>query len=1066
MPDGISNCIESLTTPEQWEAGQQLFVSGGVLDAQFTSRSVEARIANERFAFERVSVAFRSGHLLCHCTCSHRTHYCCHIIALLLYIAKENPELLNSLPMLHGNEAVASGEGVPRPSSGSSVSIEALRDYLSSQAPQAALSLFCPNGIPQLTLARQRLVMHASLMCRNVVYAQGNIRKLVENGEAAGDMRISDFDPQAQQVMRFLLQFAHFDQKELYIESEACADLFHCLRGSSILKTPAGTVEFNLVPLQIQFSVSMKDAEHASVLPCMLVPERGILTRGPLSFVAGRAGYWIGRELEYWWFPGIIPFNWLRMFIQGQPLTLSTQELSRLSQLCDARRFPGKVRLSENAELAGITVGNLRPVITLDWDSKGLVGDLQFDYGGKRIEVGGENIILAGGTFVRRDTAAEEDTIAFLREAGFTQSDDSWHRIRLTDKQRIWDFIQVTSPALSPKWLMFWTPQVRLNSMATADARLTIQAGEEGNGWFETLCELKAADGTSIPFALALEAIRNDDDYIRLPSGAIARLPEALFNIIRTLTKRASERHDNRFNIKRYHAVALVDMISPYWSGPRPDWYSLRERILHPESESANARPLPGKLPFILRDYQKEGVKWLTILEACGFHGILADEMGLGKTAQALATLAARKAAGLAYGPSMIVCPTSLLENWRAEAAKFTPHLTVLVVAGTERARLFPQVPRHDVTITSYALLRRDIMEYEEMTFDYVILDEAQHIKNPRTANAQACKDLKAEHRLVLTGTPIENSPSEIWSLFDFLQSGYLGSQREFKQTFEDKHDRKRQAEMARQLSGLIRPFVLRRTKAEVCAELPPKLEQDMFCEMGEEQRRLYEHLLLAGRTVLESLPSSGLNLSERRMEMLSLILRLRQVCCHPGLLPPELLKDYPEDMPSVKLDLAREVILEAIDSGHRILFFSQFTSILKLFPDWLRKSHIPFECIDGSTRDRQGKVDRFNSDSSIPVFLLSLKAGGLGLNLPGADTVIHFDQWWNPMVEDQATDRSHRIGQTRTVTSIRLVTRNTIEEKILKLQDSKRQLFNDLLGEAPASINDITQEDIDFLLK
>lgn len=1061
--DSISQSIMALTTPEQWEAGKVLFDSDGVLDAQYTAKAVDARVANESFTFERVSVVFRANQLACKCTCSHSSQYCKHIVALLLYIAKETPELLNCLPSLEGKGSTGEDQ-TPMHFQGSSVSIEAIRDFLSAQEQQATLQLKCGTELPQLTLVRQRLTLQANLFCHDNVYAQGNIKKLVENGLAAGNMSLSDFDPQTQQVMRFLVQFASFDQKELSLDSEAAADLFHCLRGSSILSTPSGVVQFHHDTLQIQFSVTAKDARQATVVPRIVASDKGVLSNDRLSFVAGRAGYWIGRNLEYWWFPGIIPFNWLRMFINGQHITLSSPELARLSQLCDSKRFPGRVKLARPAMQLGVDAGKARPVLSLDWDENGLIGDLQFDYKGKRIEDDSEVVIWANDSFIRRDLDAENAAKKLLKDAGFHQTDESWRRIRLEDKKDIWQFIQITSPALTPNWLIFWTPQVRLNTLATADASLTIQAGQEGNGWFEAACDLKAADGTPIPFPLALEAIKNGDDFIRLPGGAVARLPEELSVLVNKLITRATERRENTFNLKKCHAVALVDDMIPFWSGKRPDWHSLKSRLTHTETQELP--PLPGKLFTTLRDYQKEGVKWLSILEDCGFHGILADEMGLGKTVQALAALSARKITGNANGPSLVVCPTSLLENWRAEADKFTPELKAITITGTDRAKLFRQIHNFDIAITSYALLRRDSLEYSDIEFDYVILDEAQHIKNPKTANALACKDLKSNHRLVLTGTPMENSPSEIWSLFDFLQSGYLGTQRDFKQTYQAKHDDAKQAQMASRLASIIRPFVLRRTKAEVCAELPNKLEQDMFCEMGDEQRKLYDGLLLASRTYLDELHASGLKWSERRMEILSMILRLRQACCHPGLLPAEYLENYPADIPSVKLDLAKEVILEAIDSGHRILFFSQFTSILKLFPEWLKKSHIKFESIDGSTTDRQSKVDKFNKDSSIPVFLLSLKAGGVGLNLPGADTVIHFDQWWNPMVEDQATDRSHRIGQTRTVTSIRLVTRNTIEEKILRLQDSKRDLFRKVLGEAPAALKDITQEDIEFLLK
>jgi SNF2 family DNA or RNA helicase len=464
-----------------------------------------------------------------------------------------------------------------------------------------------------------------------------------------------------------------------------------------------------------------------------------------------------------------------------------------------------------------------------------------------------------------------------------------------------------------------------------------------------------------------------------------------------------------------------------------------------------------------LRGYQKDGVRWLRLLEECGFHGVLADEMGLGKTVQALAAvLAHRQALGVAK-PSIVVCPTSLVENWLVETQRFVPELKAMAVRGSDRAELLAEVGNHDLVVTSYALLRRDIVEYEAYDFDYIILDEAQHIKNPRTANATACKELRGDHRLVLTGTPIENSLSEIWSIFDFLLPGYLGSQKEFRQDYESAAPDEERDRSLRELASHVHPFILRRTKEEVCEELPPKMEQVLFCELGSEQRHLYNTVLAAGRQMLHQAQGEGWR--RHRFELLSILMRLRQICCHPDLLPEDFREGFDSPIPSVKMDLAREVILEAIDSGSRILLFSQFTSVLKLLPPWLKENGIRYEYLDGSTKDRQMRVDRFNADDGIPIFLLSLKAGGTGLNLTGANTVIHYDQWWNPMVEDQATDRTHRIGQTRNVTAIKLVARHTIEEKILALQESKRDLFRRLIAGAPGRLGELTEEDVAFLL-
>ncbi|NLE56471.1 MAG: DEAD/DEAH box helicase family protein [Lentisphaerae bacterium] len=1078
MPsDELQKHIAAQTTPAIWESGRALFLQGGILDAHFAPRNIDVRLANDRGTFERVSLALRNRQLSCRCTCSAQRHYCPHIIAALLHVAQENPEILAALPA-PGSAATADTTPGAAPSPApvalqygdvaalrggfNSLTMDALRGYLRSTTPAARLVLSCPDELPNLEIPSQRVVIRGEIQYNGKTYAQGNIKRLIENGQASAGMTLADFDPQMQHVMQFLLQYAEFSLRDLSLDCYALADLFHCLRGSNILSTPAGIVQVHLAPLQIHFNVT-PEGDNATVVPRIIVPERGAVPPDRLSFITGRAGFWVGRDSEYWWFPGILPYNWLRLFLEGQPLQLSATELSCLTLLCEQRQFPGKITLSRISTQLGVDIGRVRPVLTLDWESDGLVGDLQFDYGGKRVEVGGEPVISVGGNrFVRRDSEREDEAQAFILAAGFVHSDSSWHRLRLMDSHAIWTFMQETTKKLPSHWLIFWTPQVRTNLAACSEARMDIQAVDEGDSWFSTTCNLKAADGTPIPFQLALEAIHRDEDFIRLPNGAIVKLSLELFQVLRAMSKRASSRDDNAFHFARCHALALADEVAPFWAGPRPNWHSLRDKLQHPETEPE--RPLPAALRVRLRDYQREGIRWLSVLESCGFHGILADEMGLGKTIQALAAIMSRKVMELSNKPSLVVCPTSLLDNWLAEAQRFTPELRSVIIRGTERAKVFLDLDQYDLIITSYALLRRDSFEYESMEFDYVVLDEAQHIKNPRTANAHACKELKADHRLVLTGTPVENSPSDLWSLFDFLLPGYLGTHRDFRLLYEKKQGGDQRGELADQLASQIRPFILRRTKHEVCAELPAKLEQILYCELGNDQRQLYDNLLLAGRKLLELAKREGWQ--EHRFDVLATLLRLRQACCHPALLPQEYLSGSPDDMPSVKFELAKEVILEAIDSGHRILLFSQFTSVLGLFPDWLKKARIPYEYMDGNTKDRQQRVDHFNQNSDIPVFLLSLKAGGVGLNLTGADTVIHYDLWWNPMVEDQATDRTHRIGQNRTVTAIKLVTRHTIEEKILSLQDSKRETFHRLLGGAPTAIHDLSPEDVEFLLE
>jgi SNF2 family DNA or RNA helicase len=435
--------------------------------------------------------------------------------------------------------------------------------------------------------------------------------------------------------------------------------------------------------------------------------------------------------------------------------------------------------------------------------------------------------------------------------------------------------------------------------------------------------------------------------------------------------------------------------------------------------------------------------------------------MGLGKTLQTLAFLRFIRQQQPGGAPMLIVCPTSLVFNWVTEAKKFTPALKILALHGPDRHALFAAIPNSDLVITSYALIRRDADHFRGLEFDTTVLDEAQHIKNRQTQNAQAVKAVKSKHRLVLTGTPLENSVLDLWSIFDFLMPGYLGSAKDFRERYELPIIREKNVEAQQRLARRLRPFLLRRLKQEVARDLPAKLEQVSFCELTPDQRAVYQQVIEASRKeVLDAVGAQGL--AKSRMVVLTALLRLRQVCCDLRLLK---LENVNPANASGKLDLFGELLEEVVDGGHRVLVFSQFTGMLALLKERLSAEKIEFCYLDGSTTDRGAVVQRFQDHPAIPVFLISLKAGGVGLNLTGADTVIHFDPWWNPAVEDQATSRAHRIGQTRVVTSYKLITRDTVEEKILALQNRKREIITATLEGEEAFAGSLNWDEIQELL-
>ncbi|MEN7973143.1 MAG: SNF2-related protein [Verrucomicrobiota bacterium] len=482
------------------------------------------------------------------------------------------------------------------------------------------------------------------------------------------------------------------------------------------------------------------------------------------------------------------------------------------------------------------------------------------------------------------------------------------------------------------------------------------------------------------------------------------------------------------------------------------------------DQESVEVAEPSSNLRGSLRSYQQEGLNWLRFLENRAFCGILADEMGLGKTIQTLAWIQLGRSDKDHQGrPALIVCPTSLVENWREEAAKFTPNLKVQVLHGTDRHRKWKNVEKSDIVITSYALMRRDIEKHLEHTYSIAILDEAQHIKNRSTQNALAAKKIKAEHRLVLTGTPIENSVTDLWSIMDFLMPGYLGSHKDFREFYElpilagGSDGDYAQTKLRRKLH----PFLLRRLKKYVAKDLPPKIERIAPCKLTEDQHKVYRQLLEDSKArINEMVEKEGFN--KCRMEILSTLLRLRQTCNHIDLLK---LEDVNSKHPSAKMELFFELLDEALDSKHRVLVFSQFTSMLAILKKEMDARNLKYCYLDGSTKDRQVVVKRFNKNHDIPVFLMSLKAGGTGLNLTGADMVIHFDPWWNPAVEDQATDRAHRIGQKRTVYSVKLISKGTVEEKVVEMQQRKKGIIDATLTTDEQVMQKLTWNDVQELL-
>ncbi|HET9018644.1 MAG TPA: DEAD/DEAH box helicase, partial [Acetobacteraceae bacterium] len=564
---------------------------------------------------------------------------------------------------------------------------------------------------------------------------------------------------------------------------------------------------------------------------------------------------------------------------------------------------------------------------------------------------------------------------------------------------------------------------------------------------------VEAADEVaSIPVPL------EDGRLLMLPAARLRPILEALVELF---AGGGIDPDAKRIGFSRLDAgelVALEERSGLVWQGA--ETARALGRQLRAGGGAIPPASLPASFAGTLRPYQAQGVAWLQFLRAAGLGGVLADDMGLGKTVQTLAHLAIEQAEGRLDRPALIVCPTSLVPNWTLEAARFAPTLKLLALHGPARRAQFGEIARHDIVLTTYPLLTRDHEILTSQEWHAVVLDEAQTIRNPNAETTRQALRLQARQRLCLSGTPLQNHLGELWSLFDFLAAGFLGSATDFRRRYRTPIEKHGDAARQEALTRRVRPFLLRRTKEEVAKDLPPKTEITEAVEMEAGQRAIYESVRLAMHAkVRAAIAERGLARSS--IIILEALLRMRQACCDPRLL--KLAAAQRGRAGSAKLERLMEMLATMRDEGRRVLLFSQFTSMLALIAERLDKERVPYVTLTGDTEDRATPVRRFQA-GEVPLFLISLKAGGVGLNLTAADTVIHYDPWWNPAAEDQATDRAHRIGQTRHVFVHRLITLGTIEEKMEELKDRKRALVAAVLDAEHGGALRLTEDDVEAL--
>jgi SNF2 family DNA or RNA helicase len=746
--------------------------------------------------------------------------------------------------------------------------------------------------------------------------------------------------------------------------------------------------------------------------------------------------------------------EWIGMLGPG-PLHIPAEDQDDfVDRLLDIPTLP-RLELPKELQLEEVRV-QPRPLLKIAsppmkrWRNDTLTAEVLFDYLGTQVSGGNARwavVQRSENRCIIRDTEFENACWDVLRQAGFRRRlGDVRNHVSVEIARR--DLGRAVRTLVDQEWSVF------------ADGSQVRQAGNmrfrvaSDIDWFEVQTEVDF-EGRSVSFPELLRALERGESTVRLDDGSLGILPEEWLEQIGMISGLGTVMDENlRFSNSQ---AALLDALLASQEDVVVDeaFESARERF-RSFSGVETVEP-PDSFKGTLRGYQQEGLSWLTFLNEFGFGGCLADDMGLGKTVQFLAMLLKELEEHPKSPPSLVVVPRSLMFNWTSECTHFAPKLRVMEYSGLERAALRADFEKHDLILTTYGTVRRDITALKDFQFNYIVLDEAQTIKNPTSQIARASRLLSAKHRLALSGTPIENNAGDLWSIFEFLNPGMLGRSSVFRSHVADPENTDARTMVAKG----IRPFILRRTKKQVAAELPDRLEETIYCDMREEQRRLYDELRMHYRESLLGMVNEQ-GLGRTRMHVLEALLRLRQAACHPAML-----NRGDEQETYAKLEFLIPHLQELVAEGHKALVFSQFTSMLSIVRDHLDKAEIDYEYLDGKTRDRKSRVNRFQEDENCRVFLISLKAGGLGLNLTAADYVFLLDPWWNPAVEAQAIDRAHRVGQTRTVFAYRLICRDTVEEKIATLQKQKRELADAILdGDQNASVlKDLSADDLELLL-
>lgn len=883
------------------------------------------------------------------------------------------------------------------------------------------------------------------------------------------------FEEQSRPLLKFLLKYAeiikyandvnnnyayygrNFNVNNVVLSNTGLDELFEILKGKTVefeTKTGERKIQFIDEPIDIKFILEKSDESTYCLTP-------NIDVYGYDIFYGKNYSYFLIDNKMHKCLPKVENRNLELLEVYKKNYTQSI-----IFNENNLRNFFAIVvpKIKDNFEIKNIDKEQIEKYmpkdlyvkIFLDYNEKGyIVADVKFCYGNVEF-----NPIKNVNLEITRNAIQENEVLDTFVQTGF-MLDSANARLVLANDEKIYNFLSKEIEDYMKKFEVLVAEDFKKKDIKKIKIK-SIGVKIENN-----LLDINLEDFKFNIYEIKdiINKYKLRKKFYRLKDGTYISLEknsslDFLENLTDNIEIEDENVEENSIKLPIYRALYLEKIFKnmPNTNIQKNEYY--KNMISQIEDRQIDlSTKIPPKLNAELRTYQKIGYKWLRTLEQYKMGGILADDMGLGKTIQLLAVILSyvQKNKGNVK-PSIIICPSSLALNWYNEIQKFTSTLKALVISGDylERKRKIEEIGKYQVIITSYDSLKRDIDLYKNYCFKYVVADEAQYIKNNNTKNSKAIKTINAETKFALTGTPIENSLSELWSIFDFIMPGYLYKYKKFKELYETPIIKEQNEDVMNKLKKQIEPFVLRRTKGEVLTELPDKTVTILNNEMSEEQYNIYmSYMAQARKEIMSQIDINGFEKSQ--IKILSLLMRLRQICCHPKLF----LREYEGE--SSKLNQCIEIIQDAVLGGHKILLFSSYTSMFEIIEEKLKNIGVKYLKLTGQTKvgERIELVDKFNTNENIKVFLISLKAGGTGLNLTGADMVIHYDPWWNLSAENQATDRTYRIGQKRNVQVYKLITKNSIEEKIYELQQKKAKLIDNMLSTDATFINKLSKDDI-----